>query len=38
MLNKVNKIFLKTILYSCFKKVNKKKLTKKNFFKNNLFK
>ena len=24
MLNKVNKNFLKTILYSCFKKVNKK--------------
>ena len=26
MLNKVNKNFLKTILYSCFKKVNKKKI------------
>ena len=38
MLNKVNKNFLKTILYSCFfkKKVNKK--VNKNFFKNGLFK
>ena len=35
MLNKVNK-FLKTILYSCFKKVNKK--VNKKFFKNYLFK
>ena len=34
MLNKVNKNFLKTILYSCFKK---KKVNKK-FFKNGLFK
>ena len=32
MLNKVNKNFLKTILYSCFKKSEQK------FFKNNLFK
>ena len=33
MLNKVNKNFLKTILYSCFKKSEQK-----IFFKNNLFK
>ena len=32
MLNKVNKKFLKTILYSCFKKVNKK-VNKKFFLK-----
>ena len=32
MLNKVNKNFLKTILYSCFKKVNKK-VNKKFFLK-----
>ena len=36
MLNKVNKIFLKTILYSCLKKLIKK--VNKKFFKNNLFK
>ena len=34
MLNKVNKNFLKTILYSCFKKSEQKNF----FFKNNLFK
>ena len=36
MLNKVNKIFKKTILYSCLKKLIKKLI--KKFFKNGLFK
>ena len=36
MLNKVNKNFLKTILYSCFKKVNKKFFLKTIYLNNAL--